>query len=191
MVSIDYRVLCIPDNVPPSQLVQTFRIWSSCSDILLSSYAVGRIRRFTCRILLITCHNCRNLTISAGCNLEHGWRRWKTSLGLDLQFVSLFLRLLAVKPIITVVLEGLATFLAGAASFWIIQDFPDTAKFLTEAERIAIIHRLQSDNQFSAGGETFKLKYILKSILDWKTWIGSESPGTFCDWSWLLKNYAQ
>jgi hypothetical protein len=88
--------------------------------------------------------------------------------------------LLAVKPIITVVLEGLATFLAGAASFWIIQDFPDTAKFLTEAERTAVIRKLQGDNQFSAGGETFKLKYILKSISDWKTWIGSESPpGTF------------
>ena len=33
------------------------------------------------------------------------------------------------------ILEGLATVLAGVASFWIIQDFPDTAKFLSEAER--------------------------------------------------------
>jgi hypothetical protein len=32
-------------------------------------------------------------------------------------------------------LQGLATVLAGAASFWIIQDFPDEAKFLTEEER--------------------------------------------------------
>ena len=96
-------------------------------------------------------------------------------MGLDLQFVSLFIRLLAVEPIIPVVLEGLATVLAGAASFWIIQDFPDTAKFLTEAERTIVIRKLQSDNQFSAGGEIFKLKYILKSILDWKTWIGSGS----------------
>jgi len=78
------------------------------------------------------------------------------------------------------ILEGLATFLAGAASFWIIQDFPDTAKFLTEAERTVVIRRLQSDDQFSAGGETFKVKYIFKSILDWKTWVGSGLPVTFC-----------
>lgn len=33
------------------------------------------------------------------------------------------------------ILEGLATILAASASFWIIQDFPDTAKFLTDTER--------------------------------------------------------
>ena len=32
------------------------------------------------------------------------------------------------------ILEGLLTVVAGAMSFWIIQDFPDTAKFLTEEE---------------------------------------------------------
>ncbi|KAJ7091470.1 MFS general substrate transporter [Mycena belliarum] len=70
------------------------------------------------------------------------------------------------------ILEGLATVVAGAASFFIIQDFPDTAKFLTEAERTLVIRRLQSDDQFSAAGETLKWKYIWKSLLDWKTWIG-------------------
>ncbi|KAF7356463.1 High-affinity nicotinic acid transporter [Mycena venus] len=70
------------------------------------------------------------------------------------------------------ILEGLATVLAGAASFWIIQDFPDTAKFLTEAERTVVIRRLQSDDQFSAAGENLKWKYIWKSLLDWKTWVG-------------------
>ena len=92
---------------------------------------------------------------------------------LDLQFVSHFLRSLAVKPNITVVLEGLATFLAGAASFWIIQDFPDTAKFLTEAERAVVIRRLQDDDQYSAAGEKFKMRYIFKSLADWKTWVAS------------------
>jgi len=75
------------------------------------------------------------------------------------------------------VLEGLATVVAGAASFWIIQDFPDTAKFLTEAERTVVIRRLQSDDQFSAAGEAFKMKYIFQSLKDWKTWIGSEYFG--------------
>jgi len=64
------------------------------------------------------------------------------------------------------------TVVAGAASFWIIQDFPDTAKFLTEEERTLVIRRLQADDQFSAAGENLKMKYIWKSLLDWKTWIG-------------------
>lgn len=71
------------------------------------------------------------------------------------------------------VLEGLATVIAGAASFWIIQDFPDTAKFLSEAERTVVVRRLQGDDQFSAAGETLKMKYIWKSLLDWKTWLAS------------------
>jgi len=70
------------------------------------------------------------------------------------------------------ILEGLATVLAGAASFWIIQDFPDTAKFLSEEERTLVIRRLQSDDQFSAAGEKLKLKYIFQSLVDWKTWVG-------------------
>ena len=72
------------------------------------------------------------------------------------------------------ILEGLATVLAGAASFFIIQDFPDTARFLSEAERAMVIRRLQNDDQFSAGGETFKLRNIVSSLKDWKTWLGSE-----------------
>ncbi|KAF5379314.1 hypothetical protein D9757_007661 [Collybiopsis confluens] len=70
------------------------------------------------------------------------------------------------------ILEGLATVIAGVLSFFIIQDFPDTAKFLTEAERTVVVRRLQGDDQFSAAGEVLKMKYIYKSILDWKTWIG-------------------
>ncbi|KAG6850657.1 hypothetical protein H0H93_010385 [Arthromyces matolae] len=70
------------------------------------------------------------------------------------------------------VLEGLATVVAGFLSFWIIQDFPDTAKFLTEAERTVVIRRLQSDAQFSAAGETLRWKYIWSAWMDWKTWIG-------------------
>lgn len=71
------------------------------------------------------------------------------------------------------ILEGLATVLAGVASFFIIQDFPDTAKFLSEAERTVVVRRLQGDDQFSAAGEKLKLKYIFQSLADWKTWIGS------------------
>ncbi|KAI0272539.1 MFS general substrate transporter [Gloeopeniophorella convolvens] len=70
------------------------------------------------------------------------------------------------------ILEGLATVLAGAASFFIIQDFPDTARFLSEAERTVVIRRLQSDDQFSAAGENLKMRNIMKSLTDWKTYVG-------------------
>lgn len=72
------------------------------------------------------------------------------------------------------IIEGLVTVVAGAISFWIIQDFPDNAKFLTEAERTVVIRRLQSDDQFSAAGESFQMRYIWKSLRDWKTWLASE-----------------
>lgn len=71
------------------------------------------------------------------------------------------------------IIEGLVTVIAGAASFFIIQDFPDTAKFLSTAERAFVIRRLQQDDQFSAAGEKLRMKYIWKSIFDWKTWLGS------------------
>jgi len=70
------------------------------------------------------------------------------------------------------ILEGLATVLAGAISFFVIQDFPDTAKFLTEAERTVVIRRLQEDDQFSAAGEKLRWKFIFQSLVDWKTWVG-------------------
>jgi len=74
-------------------------------------------------------------------------------------------------------LEGLATIVAGFLSFWIIQDFPDSAKFLTNAERTVVIRRLQSDDQHSAAGENLKMKYIWQSLSDWMTYLTSKE---FC-----------
>jgi len=70
------------------------------------------------------------------------------------------------------IIEGLVTIIAGIASFFIIQDFPADAKFLTEEERAFVVRRLQEDAQFSAGGETLRWHYIKESLLDWKTWLG-------------------
>lgn len=72
------------------------------------------------------------------------------------------------------ILEGLATVLAGFLSFWIIQDFPDSAKFLTDAERTVVVRRLQTDDQHSAAGEKFKVTYIWQSFADWKSYLTSE-----------------
>ncbi|TFY71443.1 hypothetical protein EVG20_g1557 [Dentipellis fragilis] len=69
------------------------------------------------------------------------------------------------------ILEGLATVLVATVSFWVIQDFPDTVKFLSEAERVFVVRRLQEDMQFSAGGEIFRLSVIWQCLSDWKTWV--------------------
>ncbi|KAF7356464.1 MFS domain-containing protein [Mycena venus] len=69
------------------------------------------------------------------------------------------------------IIEGLATIVAGIASYWIVQDFPDTAKFLTETERTFMIRRLQGDDQYSAAGERLQMKNIWSSFRDWKTWF--------------------
>lgn len=70
------------------------------------------------------------------------------------------------------ILEGLATIAAGVASYWVVQDFPEDAKFLTEKERAFMIRRLQGDDQFSAAGEKLEMRNILASFRDWKTWFG-------------------
>jgi len=79
------------------------------------------------------------------------------------------------------ILEGLATVVAGFMSFWIIQDFPDCAKFLSEEERTVVIRRLQGDDQYSAAGEKLRMKYIWQSLTDRKTYITSKQICLFSD----------
>ncbi|CCL99000.1 uncharacterized protein FIBRA_01008 [Fibroporia radiculosa] len=73
------------------------------------------------------------------------------------------------------IIEGLFTVCCAVPSFWIIQDFPDTATFLTETERVWVVRRLQDDMTFGSGREVFKLKYVKQSLTDWKTWCACES----------------
>lgn len=143
--------------------------------------------------------------------IENGWDRWQTRL--------LFAANLTAENKFTVldvgwawifILEGIVTVLAGLISYWIIQDFPDTAKFLGEEERmlryiysydillirkhmlvlgVFVIRRLQDDMQFSAAGEPFKRKYIWNSLMDWKTWIASRSPSHFYDFILTQKQW--
>ncbi|KAF3912202.1 hypothetical protein ABW21_db0208814 [Orbilia brochopaga] len=71
------------------------------------------------------------------------------------------------------ILEGIATTLIGVASYFILVDFPDEAKFLTEDERLRVLRRLQADNQASASHESFSFKYVKQSLSDWKTFAGA------------------
>jgi hypothetical protein len=70
------------------------------------------------------------------------------------------------------ILEGLLTVIIGAASYWIIVDFPDDAKFLTPLEKHVVIARLKKDGQASHRYETFKWTYFWAVYKDWKTYTG-------------------
>ncbi|KAH9847409.1 MFS general substrate transporter [Lenzites betulinus] len=69
------------------------------------------------------------------------------------------------------ILEGLLTVTFAVASVFILSDFPDTAGFLSETERVWVVRRLQADLKFSAGGEEFQTKYLWQGIADPKTWL--------------------
>lgn len=68
------------------------------------------------------------------------------------------------------ILEGLATVFIGVISYWMVHDFPDEAKFLSEEDRQRVICRLKEDKQSSAKHENFKMDYFWASVKDWKTW---------------------
>jgi len=68
------------------------------------------------------------------------------------------------------ILEGLATIIIGIVSYWMVHDFPDEAKFLSDSDRQRVIRRLKSDRQSSAEHEEFKMSYFWASVKDWKTW---------------------
>ncbi|KAK6604322.1 major facilitator superfamily transporter [Botrytis cinerea] len=68
------------------------------------------------------------------------------------------------------ILEGIVTVLAGIASFWLVYDFPEKARFLCEADRNRVIRRLQANNQ-AAGHEDFNTKIIWQAFKDYKTWL--------------------
>lgn len=70
-------------------------------------------------------------------------------------------------------LQGLATIFVGIASYWMVHDFPDEAKFLSDADRARVIRRLKADKQSSAEHEEFKMDYFWASVKDWKTYAFS------------------
>lgn len=49
------------------------------------------------------------------------------------------------------ILEGIVTVLVAVASFFLLYDYPDTAKFLTEEEKAFIAHRLKYDGNRGTG----------------------------------------
>ncbi|OMH84204.1 putative transporter [Zancudomyces culisetae] len=64
---------------------------------------------------------------------------------------------------------GLLTLLVGIASIFMIQDYPEQVKFLTEEERALIVKRLNA-SQGSAAKSRISIKSIIETLLDWRVW---------------------
>ena len=146
------------------QLVQTRRVWRPCSGLLLRGDNLGRLRwpsrresvsssfyRVSHRAPLPFPRSQAAISKMDGIGGKPGWA-W------------------------IFIIEGLATVLAGSVSYWIIVDFPEDAKFLTEQEQTFVIRRLQGDDQFSAAGEKLRWKNVVESLTEWKTYLCSACP---------------
>lgn len=77
------------------------------------------------------------------------------------------------------ILEGIATVVVAIASFWMLHDYPNTAKFLTQPERDFMVERLRLDNDGCS--QEYKNKFIKDAFLDWKIWVVSKRPSATAD----------
>ncbi|KAK0609503.1 major facilitator superfamily domain-containing protein [Bombardia bombarda] len=68
------------------------------------------------------------------------------------------------------ILEGLATIVVAVAAYWFIHDYPATAKFLSEKERIFIRNRLASDSD-ATHDERFTWGNVARALRDPKCWL--------------------
>lgn len=94
------------------------------------------------------------------------------------------------------IIEGLMTFVVGTLAFynldvdapltlspailafWLMSDYPERAKFLTEEERIYVIARLELDRSFLA--DEFDMKYFWDALKDRKIYVHMfMAAGTF------------
>ena len=59
------------------------------------------------------------------------------------------------------------------ASFWMLHDYPATARFLNERERRFVVGRLARDDCGLA--TRYDLKFVPQAFKDWKVWAFSVS----------------
>jgi MFS family permease len=67
------------------------------------------------------------------------------------------------------ILEGLITFVVAIIAYFVMQDYPSTAKFLTEYERKEVVRRLHSDR--NALSDEWDMKFFWAAVKDWKIWV--------------------
>ncbi|TFK52770.1 MFS general substrate transporter [Heliocybe sulcata] len=69
------------------------------------------------------------------------------------------------------ILEGIATVVVGVVAFFVLVDFPTTAKFLTPEEKAFIIHKKKYDNSSVGEEEGFAMRHVWAAFTDWQIWI--------------------
>ncbi|TFK67364.1 MFS general substrate transporter [Pluteus cervinus] len=66
-------------------------------------------------------------------------------------------------------LEGIVTVLVATASFFFMHDYPETATFLTESERVTVVDMLKRDTLGQA--THFDMKFVWQALTDYKTYV--------------------
>ncbi|KAK4160571.1 putative high-affinity nicotinic acid transporter [Cladorrhinum sp. PSN259] len=67
------------------------------------------------------------------------------------------------------ILEGIITVAVAIVAYWVMQDYPATAKFLTAEERQEVSDRLKLDR--SSLADEFDMRYFWAALKDWKIWV--------------------
>ncbi|KAL1743407.1 major facilitator superfamily domain-containing protein [Schizophyllum fasciatum] len=66
-------------------------------------------------------------------------------------------------------LEGILTVICAVVSYFFMHDYPETATFLTPAERAHVVKLLHADAKGLATHYDFK--FVLQALLDYKSWV--------------------
>ena len=70
------------------------------------------------------------------------------------------------------IIEGLITIVYSVIAKFLIPDFPETAKFLTQHERVLVARRLEHDNGTGpARMDTLDTSAMMVTLSDWKIWV--------------------
>jgi hypothetical protein len=65
--------------------------------------------------------------------------------------------------------QALLTLGTAVIAFFVMHDYPSTAKFLTAEEKIEVTHRLTQDR--SSLADEYDTKYMFHALKDWKIWV--------------------
>ncbi|KAG2353815.1 MFS nicotinic acid transporter Tna1 [Suillus spraguei] len=68
-------------------------------------------------------------------------------------------------------LEGLLTIVVAIIAFFVLVDFPSTAKFLTQEERAFVVWKKKYDNSSVGEDERFMTRHVWAALRDWQIWL--------------------
>ncbi|KAG2067218.1 MFS general substrate transporter [Suillus decipiens] len=68
-------------------------------------------------------------------------------------------------------LEGLLTIVVAIIAFFVLVDFPSTAKFLTQEERAFVVWKKKYDNSSVGEEERFVTRHVWAALKDWQIWL--------------------